>query len=119
MSVKVVNKLPVFSKLSKVALSQALSETARDILIDAKNHAPYQKGGLRRSSDTHMVAPMKHRVSFWVEYARFQEFGGDGRRTVRNYTTSGTGKGYLKGAGERAVKAFPLTLAKHAGRVRV
>lgn len=119
MSVKVVNKLPIYTKLSKVALSQALSETARDILIDAKNHAPYQKGALRRSSDTHAVGLLHHRVSFWEEYARFQEFGGDGRRQVRNYTTSGTGKNFLRGAGEKAVKGFAATLAKHAARVRV
>lgn len=39
-----------------------------------------------------------------IEYARFQEFGGDGRRVVKNYTTDGTQAHYLKESGDSVAK---------------
>jgi hypothetical protein len=45
-----------------------------------------------------------------LAYARYQEFGGDGRRVVRNYTTPGTHAHYLKQSGDavskRGIKEF-------------
>lgn len=117
--VKVVNKLPLFTTVSKVVLSQALDEAGRDILINARNRAPFKKGALRRESVLSVVGTHKRRVSFWVEYARFQEMGGSGGRRVRNYTTSGTGAHFLEEAGKAAVTGFAATLAKHAARARV
>jgi hypothetical protein len=116
---KVVNRLPEFGRVSKNVLSDALDEAAKDVLIDARNRAPFRKGALRRESVMSVVSTHKRRVSFWVEYARFQEFGGDGRRRVRNYTTPGTGAHFLQNAGEKAVANFARTLAKHAARARI
>lgn len=39
-----------------------------------------------------------------IPYARYQEFGGDGHREVRNYTTPGTQAHYLRDAGDTVVK---------------
>ena len=39
-----------------------------------------------------------------IPYARYQEFGGDGKRVVRNYTTPGTQAHYLRDAGNSVKK---------------
>lgn len=39
-----------------------------------------------------------------LAYARYQEFGGDGRRVVRHYTTPGTHAHYLKQSGDAVTK---------------
>lgn len=39
-----------------------------------------------------------------IPYARYQEFGGDGKRVVRNYTTPGTQAHYLRDAGNSVAK---------------
>ena len=39
-----------------------------------------------------------------ISYARYQEFGGDGKRVVRNYTTEGTQAHYLRDAGNSVAK---------------
>lgn len=114
-----VDKLPQFSVVAKATLADGLREAARDTLIKARRTAPFKHGGLRSNSDHHAITPLYQRVSFWIEYARFQEFGGDSNRRVRNYTTSGTGAHYLKDAGDAQVKRLPLILAKHGRRARV
>lgn len=115
---KVNDRLPNFRRSLYRVLDDAIGEAAKDTLIDAKNKAPYKDGALRRESDTRQMSMAKHRVSFWVEYARFQEFGGDARRRVRNYSTGGTGKAYLKTAGDNQGKKLVITLKKHAARAR-
>jgi len=115
--VKVKDKLPQFSVKAKLLLDQAIGEAAKDTLIDARNRAPFKDGQLRRNSDTTQRKLMLHRVSFFTEYARFQEFGGNSSRTVRNYSTSGTGKHYLKNAGDKNTTKLRTTLKKHASRM--
>lgn len=39
-----------------------------------------------------------------IAYARYQEFGGDGKRVVKNYTTAGTQAHYLRDAGDSVAK---------------
>lgn len=117
--VTIDDRLPAFKMKLRNAYDDALGETAKDALIDAKNHAPYAKGGLRREASAEQVVSLKWRISFWIEYARFQEFGGDSRRRVRNYTTAGTGAHFLKNAGDKATDKLRSTLMKHGLRVRV
>lgn len=116
--VKFDNKLPSFGRSAKNVLQDALNEAARDVLINAKDKAPFQKGALRAASDISTPNFLTKRISFWVEYARFQEFGGDGKRQVRNYSTSGTGAHFLRNAGDNAKKNIARTFAKHAKRAR-
>lgn len=117
-SVKVTNKLPNFSLSVAQVLDDALRDAARDILVMSRNKAPFAKGGLRAESEIKRVGPLHQRVSYWKEYARFQEFGGDAKRRVRNYTTSGTGKNYLKSSGDQVANTIVRTFKKHAGRAK-
>ncbi len=119
MSVKVVNKLPSFARRVANVFDDAMGETAKDILISSRQTAPFQKGALRRESDIRQLRPLLWRISYWIEYARFQEMGGDARRRVRNYSTSGTGAHFLKNAGDEQVKKLNGTLRKHAMRVKI
>lgn len=117
-SPRITNKLPSFARSLYNVLDDALKEAAKDTLINAKSKAPFDKGGLRSESEIENVKPLHKRVSFWKEYARFQEFGGDSKRRVRNYSHSGTGKHFLKKAGDEQSKKLTRTLKKHAGRAR-
>src|SRR5687767_12133983 len=92
--------MPRFSASAKRMADIALKEAATDVLINAKRRAPFQKGTLRANSDVSMPGLLFRRISFWAEYARFQEFGGDDKRRVTKYTTSGTGAHFLKEAGD-------------------
>jgi hypothetical protein len=119
MSAKIINKMPAFRRNLYYVMDDALREGARDTLINAKNRAPFLKGGLRSDTEISRQGVLRYRVSFWKEYARFQEFGGDATRKVRNYSTSGTGKRYLKTAGDEQAKKINRTFSKHARRAKV
>lgn len=118
MSVTIKNKMPTFERSAFDVLDDALKEGARDGLISAKEHAPFDKGGLRGNTDITRQGAHGWRISFWIEYARFQEFGGDSKRSVRNYTTGGTGAHYLKNAGDEQVAKLKTLFKKHGGRAR-
>lgn len=118
-SVKIVDNLPQFKRSLYSVMDDAIKEAARDTLINAKNKAPFRKGQLRANSDFYAIGNLQQRVSFWMEYARFQEFGGDSKRIIRHYSTSGTGKAYLKTSGDEQAKKLSYTLRKHATRARV
>lgn len=119
MSVRVNNKLPSFAGQANMVLNDALKEGARDVLVKAKTRAPFKSGDLRAASEIKQITARKWRISFWKEYARFQEFGGDSSRTVRNYSTSGTGRAYLKTSGDEVVAKMGIIFKKHAMRVKV
>lgn len=118
-TVKITNKLPAFSASVRVVMDDAVREGARDTLINAKTKAPLQKGTLRSESNVKKMATALYRVSFFAVYARYQEFGGDANRTIRNYTTPGTGKHYLRDAGNQEQKKLIPIFKKHARRARV
>ena len=115
---RIDDKLPSFSRSVHTVLDDALREGARDTLRNARTRAPFKQGQLRSDSDLNQVRRLLWRVSFWKEYARFQEFGGDGNRRVRNYSTSGTGKGYLKTSGDEQAVRIRGVFKKHAMRAR-
>lgn len=119
MNPRIVNKLPRFQRVLFNVYDDALKEAARDTLIKARNRAPFQKGQLRAQSNFRSVRPLLQRVSFGIEYARFQEFGGDRRRRVRRYSTAGTGAHYLKNAGDAQSKVLGGIFKKHSTRARV
>ncbi len=118
MSLRTVDKLPMFSVSAKRVLDDALREGARDTLIAAKTKAPFKAGQLRGDTEVKAVGKLTWRVSFFKEYARFQEFGGDGKRTVRNYSASGTGKAYLKSSGDEQARRINMIFMKHGKRAR-
>lgn len=117
MSVKVTNKLPAFAAKSKTMLNEALRTAATDTLISAKSNAPYNKGGLRANSYSTMERLLHWRVYFTIEYARFQEFGGDANRRVRNYSSPGTGAHFLRDAGEKHGRTLVQKFKLFSGRL--
>jgi len=112
----IIDKMPQFKQSMYSKMNDALREGARDTLINAKTKAPFDKGGLRAETEIKQAGVLKWRVTFWKEYARFQEFGGDKKRRIRNYTTPGTSKGFLKSSGDEQAKKITATFKKHAGR---
>lgn len=117
MSVIIHDRMPQFKGKLNLVMDDAFREGSRDILIKAKTKAPFLKGGLRRDTDVSKVGMYKWRVSFWAEYARFQEFGGDSKRRVRRYSTSGTGAHYLRNSGDEVAGKFKYTVRKHTARL--
>lgn len=113
---RVDDRLPFFKSRLYSHMDDAVKEAARDTIIKAKTNAPFKGGDLRASSDIKKRSFMSYRVRFWMEYARFQEFGGDSTRTVRDYTTPGTGKHYLRDAGDAQMDKMDRKLGKHARR---
>lgn len=118
MSVVIKDRLPQFRRNAINVLDQALKEGARDVLIAAKTRSPFDKGGLRSSSETKRRTILSWRISFWKEYARYQEAGGDGNRTVRKYSTPGTGAHYLEKSGDEVAKRIAGIFKKHGMRAR-
>jgi hypothetical protein len=116
MSVVIVDRSKPYSIALKTRLNDALREGSRDILVLSNNRAPFDKGHLRSDKDAKQQSPLHWRVSYWKEYARFQEFGGDGKRVVRNYKTNGTGKHYLRSSGDDVAKTMRYIIKKHCGR---
>lgn len=119
MATRIIDKMPAFNLGAKQALNNSLREASRDILVLSKNRAPYQKGALRSQSDALMKALLHWQVNYYMEYARYQEFGGNNKKTIRRYTTSGTGKKYLSSAGNDTSDKMANLFKKHGERVRV
>lgn len=114
---KIIDNLPDFSKKNSIKMSDALKSAASDVLIKAKDRAPYKTGALRSQSDVEKVGSLTWRIRFWVEYARFQELGGNAKRSVRNYSTTGTGKHFLRTSGDEVKGKLVSEFRKHAGRI--
>lgn len=115
MSLRVEDNLPTYKRRLYASYQNGLLEAARDILITAKSRAPFDDGRLRGTTQISTPRPFSKRISFLVEYARFQEYGGDGKRRVRQYTTPGTGAHYLKRSGDEGAQKLARTLKKHGG----
>lgn len=115
---KVDDRMPIFKVSATQVMDDAVREGARDTLIKAVQKAPLDKGSLRADTQIKRMSDIVYRVSFFAEYARYQEFGGDGKRTVRNYTTPGTGKHYLKNAGDEVSERLIMMFKKHGARAR-
>lgn len=115
-----VNKLPQYKSVLYRVYDDALKETATDVLIEAKMKAPFKTGHLRAPSEPIKdMGKLRWRVGFDARYAAYQEAGGDGNRVVRKYTTSGTGKHFLKNSGDRNAKLLAGKFKKHSQRVSV
>jgi len=127
-SVKVESKIPQFKRETESKLEMILGTLASKIHTLAVMKAPKSKnimtggkkhsspGNLRASGHSERVNKLSYRVSFGdklnVPYARFQEYGGDGTRIVKRYTTPGTSKNYLRGSAENILRNANETLRK-------
>lgn len=83
-------------------MDSVLGRMSNDIVMIAKITVPFKKGDLMKSGKTERIKSMKHKVVFDANHASYQERGRrqDGSNVVRNYTTPGTGKNFLKNAGK-------------------
>ncbi len=108
--VKIINNLRKFVKKDREAGDIAFERMAVDILRLSKVRVPHGDTGILESSGRYRkIGIMKYVVEYGQEgaakaYARFQEYGGDGKRVVRNYTKSGSGKAFLRGSADDIVR---------------
>ena len=114
-SVKVVNNMPKFYRSNTEMMGGALSRMGRDIVNISKIRVPFKDGDLMKSAEEVKVSVLHRKVLYNKEYAGYQERAKrkDGSRKVRNYSTPGTGKDFLKGAGKQ-VKQNVLNYFKQA-----
>lgn len=89
-------------------LSAAVGAMANAILATSRMTAPLKTGALRYSGQV-KGGGLQRDITYGsgrVPYAAYQERGAraDGSHVVRHYTTPGTGKDFLKNAGEAIVK---------------
>lgn len=93
---KIVNKLLEFAKENEGAMDRALNRMAVDIERLSKMQVPHDKGQLKASGYHKKEGRLHYTVGYNKVYARYQEFGGDGKRIVKNYSKPGKKKFYLK-----------------------
>ena len=121
--VRIIDKMPQFKRSLYSVMGDALKEATRDTVINSKAKAPYSgKGHLRADVGIRRTSRLSYTVYYGdnnaKDYARFQEFGGDGTRKVRKYTTPGTGAHFLRDAGNEQARKIDRTFKKHAMRAK-
>lgn len=117
--VRTVNQTEAAEKAFNIRVNAALESMAQSTLAISRPKAPKKTGWLRYSGHVTVAVskPNGYGTNSWrnaaandyyvvyghehVPYARYQEYGGDGRRVIRNYTTPGTGARFLRDAAER------------------
>ena len=97
-----------YMKVFKTNLEIALNSMGEAILSRARVTVPYKSGELSASGRVEGQG-LEREVIFGsgsVPYAAYQERGmrADGSHVVRNYTTPGTGKRYLRNAFDSVIK---------------
>lgn len=108
-----LSNLDKMVKVYEQNISNALTAVANAVLSRSKILAPMSgpdsatHGNLRNSGRYEKPDEFTRLVIYGngiVPYARYQEFGGDGKRVVRNYTTPGTQAYYLRDASDSVAK---------------
>lgn len=120
MAVRVDNKLGSFKRNAGNQFNLMLAKMRNDVFVLSQAKVPYEEGDLSASGKQEEREHLKHRVSYGETLsdprAAYQERGArkDGSHVVRNYTTAGTNKNFLKGAG-MVVLSKAGNYAKQAG----
>lgn len=119
--IKKTDNLMKFVNNNADDMDRALSRMSKDILQISKVRVPFKRGNLQKQGESKKIAKMKHRVVYDEEYAAYQERGQrkDGTRRVINYSTPGTGKDFLKGAGQTVGKQALNYLRQAANRKKL
>lgn len=102
MGSKITDNWLAFFSQSDAVIDLALGNMTIDIERIAKQRVPVNKARLLQSGRGQRIGPKNFQVSFNTEYAAYQEAGqrSDGSRIVHNYSKPGTGRHFLRGAGE-------------------
>jgi hypothetical protein len=119
--IKITNNIKKFVNTNERIMDSVLGRMTGDILMISKITVPFKSSDLMRSGVTEKVGSMKYKVRYDSEYASYQERGRrqDGSRVVRNYTTPGTGKNFLRNAGKTVANNALNYLRQGASSVRV
>lgn len=101
--IRKIDKSVSLVRSNESAMNFALDRMATDVKIKSIIRVPFKSGRLQKSIHKRKVSNRKHQVWVDEEYAAYQEAGmrKDGTRVVRNYSTPGTGKDFLKRAGNQ------------------
>lgn len=102
------DKSNVWLEVFKSNVESAIGAMADSIKAKADMTVPYKTGNLKSSGRIDGTG-LSRTVSYGgngITYGAYQERGSraDGSHRVRNYTTAGTGKNYLKNASELVLK---------------
>lgn len=121
MSFKVLDNILKFVEQHNHAMDRALNRMAIDIERLSKTRVPVDKGPLKSSGRHRKVGNLHYRTEFNKEYAGYQEFGQrrDGTHRVKNYTTPGTGKFFLKSSGDEVAERAWSYFRQEAKKIRV
>ena len=106
MAVRIENNLKNFGTNAEVNLGNAVERMALDVKLISKVKVPYKAGTLQGSCVKQKLSRTHHQVIYDTDYASYQERGSrkNGTRVVKNYSTPGTSKGFLKQAGVQVSK---------------
>lgn len=116
---RIDDKSKAFMLKAEQSADLVLNRMAIDIERLSKMQVPKDKGRLQSSGRHKRTGKLKYEVSYNTVYARFQHEGGDGRRTVKNYTTPGTKKEFLRDPGQTVVGRAMSYIKAEMGRIKV
>lgn len=120
MAVKVINKIKQFAGENANAMDRALNKMAIDIERLSKDQVPHGETGLLKASGRHeRKGYLSYQVSYNKIYARFQEYGGDGRRKVRKYSKAGKKSFYLRDPGRTIAAKVINYFREQASSIKV
>lgn len=118
-NIKIIDNILKFVEKNAQATDRALNRMSTDIERLSKNRVPVKKGPLKSSGKSIKRGFMDYRVVYNMEYAAFQEFGGDKKRVIKNYTTPGTGAFYLKSSGDKISEKSLDYLKQESARIKI
>lgn len=125
MAVRTDNRIPQFKKAAGDKADLMLAKMRHDAYVLSQAKVPKKEGDLAASGKEERRKRHSHRVSYGESlrdpYAPYQERGmrKDGSHVVRNYTTGGTSKDFLKSAAMVVLSKSSQYAKQEMGRVRV
>lgn len=119
MGVRIIDNLGKFVTGFTSSMDRALNRMSIDIERLSKATVPIKHGHLKGSGYHRRTGLLNYRIVFNMEYARYQEFGGDDKRTVRKYTYPGKKKFYLRDAGNTIAEKATQYFIQEASRIKI
>ncbi len=123
-SVRTESNIPRFKKATADAADLLLAKMRNDAFVLSQAKVPYEHGDLKASGKQERRKLHSHRVSYGESLsdprAAYQERGSrrDGSHVVRNYTTAGTGKNFLKNAANTVIGKASMYAKQVMGGVK-
>ena len=117
--VEIKNRIVEFAKNNTAAMDRVLNRMALDILTMSKAQVPYKTSLLQQSGKYGKKSPLLYEVFYNKIYAAYQEFGmrKDGTHVVKNYTTPGTKKFYLRDPAQLITSRILNYIKQEVGKI--